>query len=137
MRAGGARHDVSLPEPLPGTHLAQVDCVDCGTYVLVVPERADTARCSGCAREKAGAVGFTPPPRPASRDRPVRTAQADPRRAVLVPPILPITAICTVCRWRCPAIDGDEASIMVRLHRQTTHDPNGWLSGVKGGKRRR
>ena len=35
-------------KPLPGTHLARVDCCRCGAPVLSTPELADTARCSAC-----------------------------------------------------------------------------------------
>lgn len=37
-----------VPEPMPGTHLARVDCIDCGCYTLAVPTQADNARCSAC-----------------------------------------------------------------------------------------
>lgn len=43
--------------PLPGTHLAEVDCIDCGAMVLAVPEYADRARCAACGREHNGATG--------------------------------------------------------------------------------
>lgn len=36
------------PEPLPGTHLARVDCNGCGAYVLADPRYADLARCYAC-----------------------------------------------------------------------------------------
>ncbi len=36
------------PQPLPGTHLAEVDCIDCGAPVLAVPNQADNARCETC-----------------------------------------------------------------------------------------
>lgn len=39
---------MALPDPLPGTHLAEVDCCDCGAVVLAVPQYADDARCSAC-----------------------------------------------------------------------------------------
>lgn len=39
---------MSRPDPMPGTHLARVDCNGCGAYVLAVPEQADTARCTLC-----------------------------------------------------------------------------------------
>lgn len=56
-RRRGETFRVTLPEPLPGTHLARVDCVDCGQYVLSVPEYADRALCSGCGMERAKAPG--------------------------------------------------------------------------------
>lgn len=37
-----------LPQPLPGTHLAEVDCNGCGTVVLAVPQQVDNARCTQC-----------------------------------------------------------------------------------------
>lgn len=39
---------IALPDPLPGTHLAQVDCNECGAVVLAVPHHADDAKCSHC-----------------------------------------------------------------------------------------
>lgn len=42
------------PEPLPpGHHLAWVDCVDCGRYVLAMPTHPDP-RCTKCGREFHG-----------------------------------------------------------------------------------
>ncbi len=42
---------VGPPEPMPGTHLAQVDCAGCGAYTYAVPEQADNARCTACWQE--------------------------------------------------------------------------------------
>jgi hypothetical protein len=39
---------MKLPEPLPNTHLARVDCNRCGRYVLAAPEAADIAKCTTC-----------------------------------------------------------------------------------------
>ena len=47
---------MNLPKPLPGTHLARVDCAECGRYVLSVPEYADKALCTGCGLDKAKAL---------------------------------------------------------------------------------
>lgn len=37
-----------VPDPIPGSPLAQVDCMDCGAYTLAIPERASLARCEAC-----------------------------------------------------------------------------------------
>lgn len=57
------------PQPLPGTHLAEVDCIDCGAIVLAVPAYADKARCAACGREFHGAIDGAAPARGASPDQ--------------------------------------------------------------------
>jgi len=49
---------------LPGSHLAKVDCIDCGAYVLAVPDFPEP-RCAQCGREYHGATTLQVPP-PAS-----------------------------------------------------------------------
>lgn len=44
------------PEPLPGTHLAAVDCNDCGEVVLAVPDHADDALCTACWNAKVDSM---------------------------------------------------------------------------------
>lgn len=123
---------MSRPEPLPGTHLARVDCVGCGVYVLAIPEYADVALCTGCAREKAGCLEAAGPPESwfgLSESTPVvplsRPAPSGERGDVRV--------VCPTCRWRYMVEDPADAAAVLALHRQVRHDPKGWLSGVAGG----
>lgn len=53
-----------MSEPLPGTHLCRVDCIDCGAYTLAVPDYPEP-RCNGCGRRHHGADNpVAPPPYP-------------------------------------------------------------------------
>jgi hypothetical protein len=122
------------PEPLPGTHLAEVDCVDCWRPVLAIPERVDMARCTGCGHEHYGTGGYQAPARPrAAASRP-RARHVSP---VAQPQDLPWTASCPHCEWTWKMPSAEHLALVVSNHIKITHDPKGWASGVRGGLRGR
>ena len=121
---------MAKPEPLPGTHLAQVDCMDCGRPVLAIPEAADTALCTACGRDKFGVTDV-----PVTRQRAAARTEkaARPKRTAPADMGLPWTAICPRCSWRHKMGSPEHVALAVKNHYRIKHDPKGWASGVQGG----
>ncbi len=112
--------------PEPGTHLARVPCVNCGTAVHAIPERADTALCVACGREKAGAREVIPSPPP-------RAPHATHTKAIHHetnpgPVNLPLTVYCPRCTWRKKFPADTDIHTVLWMHTWVTHTPGAWLA---------
>lgn len=123
-------------ETLPGTHLGETDCIDCGTVVLAVPAYANNARCAECGQGHYGAEppslfpNWTGRSTAAPRTRPVRAARPAPVEQAL----RQWCAYCPrECGWTANLSSADDIWPAIKLHWKTIHDPNGWVSGIRGG----
>lgn len=126
---------MTQPEPLPGTHLAEVDCMHCGRPVLAVPQHADNATCAGCGRREAGAHAYRTPPPDSwfGNDNAAPFPRGRGHLRIVQSEDLPWTASCPHCPWTWRVGTVEEVWPVVKLHFQLTHDPKGWLSGKRGG----
>jgi hypothetical protein len=115
---------------LPGTHLVETPCVYCGIPVLAVPARVRYATCAGCGREELGA--YPPPHTPFPRVQRTRREA----RIIAAEDDLPFTVVCENCEWTRRVATADETVLVLLFHDLLTHNPKGWLSGVRGGRRR-
>lgn len=124
-----------MTEALPGTHLARLDCTDCGDYVLAIPEHPDP-RCARCGRDHHAALTLQVDPSASWSGLSDSTPAVPLVPAPEVKPDLPWTAICPRCRRRFRVRTADEVSLVLGVHHRAVHDPKGWASGVTGGLRR-